>query len=59
MHKRPDLIEATGKVAGSLLGEPRPPRLEFEGAFYHVYNRGNRKERIFWMDKDYPSLSLP
>ena len=25
----------------------RPARIEFEGAFYHVMNRGNRREDIF------------
>ena len=32
---------------------PRPPRLQYPGAFYHVFHRGNRKERIFWDDLDY------
>ncbi len=32
---------------------PRPPRLQFNGAFYHVFHRGNRRERIFWNDADY------
>jgi putative transposase len=32
---------------------PRPPRIQFEGAFYHVYSRGNRRERIFIDDQDY------
>jgi putative transposase len=31
----------------------RPPRIQFEGACYHVYHRGNRRERIFWEDADY------
>ena len=31
----------------------RPPRIQFEGACYHVYHRGNRRERIFWDDADY------
>ncbi len=30
----------------------RPARIEYEGAFYHVINRGNRKEDIFDDDKD-------
>ena len=47
------LIETTGQVEGWLLGEPRPPRLEFEGVFYHVYSRGNRRERIFCSEPDY------
>ena len=32
---------------------PRPPRLQYEGAFYHVFHRGNRRERIYWDDADY------
>jgi putative transposase len=32
---------------------PRPPRLEYPGAFYHVYSRGNRREQIFWGKEDY------
>jgi len=31
----------------------RPPRIQFEGAFYHVFNRGNRRETIFHDSKDY------
>ena len=31
----------------------RPPRLQFEDAFYHVYSRGNRRQRIFWDPEDY------
>ncbi len=30
----------------------RPARIEYEGAFYHVMNRGNRKEDIFLDDED-------
>lgn len=30
----------------------RPARIEYEGAFYHVINRGNYKEDIFLDDKD-------
>src|SRR5437879_5707562 len=32
---------------------PRAPRIQFEGAFYHIYDRGNRRERIFLDDADY------
>jgi len=32
---------------------PRTARLQFEGAFNHVYNRGNRKQQIFLDDLDY------
>ena len=32
---------------------PRAPRLQFEGAFYHAYHRGNRRERIFRDEADY------
>ena len=30
----------------------RPLRVEYAGAFYHVINRGNAKEKIFYGDKD-------
>lgn len=30
----------------------RPARIEYEGAFYHVMNRGNRREDIFFNDND-------
>ncbi len=26
---------------------PRPPRLEYEGAFHHVMNRGRNQQTIF------------
>ena len=31
----------------------RKPRIEFEGAFYHVIVRGNQRQKIFRDDKDY------
>lgn len=31
---------------------PRKPRLEYEGAVYHVMDRGDRLESIFWGDED-------
>ena len=31
----------------------RKPRIEYEGAFYHVIVRGNRREKIFRDNKDY------
>jgi putative transposase len=31
---------------------PRPLRIEFPGAFYHVYSRGNQKQSIFFSDAD-------
>jgi len=31
----------------------RPPRIQFEGAFYHVYNRGVEKRAIFMDERDY------
>jgi putative transposase len=31
----------------------RPLRIEYPGAWYHVMNRGRRKERIFFDDSDY------
>jgi REP element-mobilizing transposase RayT len=30
----------------------RPLRIEYEGAFYHVYSRGERKENIFFSNHD-------
>src|ERR1035437_8606274 len=32
---------------------PRPPRILFEGASYHVFSRGNRRERLFRSEDDY------
>ena len=32
---------------------PRAPRIQFEGASYHVFSRGNRRERIFRTGEDY------
>jgi REP element-mobilizing transposase RayT len=31
---------------------PRPPRIEFPGAMYHVTARGNNRARIVWEDED-------
>ncbi len=31
---------------------PRKPRVEFEGAIYHIMSRGNRQEAIFRDDRD-------
>lgn len=31
----------------------RPLRIEYPGACYHVLNRGRRKERVFFEEKDY------
>jgi len=36
----------------TLPGMPRKLRLEYEGAIYHVMNRGDRKEEIFLDDPD-------
>ncbi len=30
----------------------RPLRIEYPGAYYHVMNRGNRREHIFLTDKN-------
>ncbi len=30
----------------------RQPRIAYPGAFYHVYSRGNQKQRIFFSDED-------
>lgn len=32
---------------------PRKPRIEFPGAVYHVFARGNRKQKVFHLDYDY------
>ncbi len=32
---------------------PRAPRIQFEGVCYHVFHRGNRRERIFKDERDY------
>jgi len=32
---------------------PRKPRIEYEGAFYHVITRGNQKQNIFKSPADY------
>lgn len=32
---------------------PRGPRISFENAFYHVFNRGLNKQKIFLDDQDY------
>ena len=46
--------EMTGSLAGhSMVAMPRAPRLQFEGAFYHAYTRGNRRERTFLDEADY------
>ena len=31
----------------------RPLRIEYEGAWYHVMNRGRRREQVFTEDEDY------
>ncbi len=31
---------------------PRGLRIEYEGALYHVMNRGDRREDIFFGDED-------
>ncbi|MFH1874029.1 MAG: transposase [Pseudomonadota bacterium] len=34
----------------------RPLRIEYEGAFYHVMNRGNARQNIFTQPKDYETF---
>lgn len=34
----------------------RPLRIQFEGAFYHVMSRGNKRENIFFERQDYRSF---
>ena len=31
----------------------RKPRIEYEGAFYHVITRGNQKQKVFKEPFDY------
>jgi hypothetical protein len=31
---------------------PRPPRIDFPDAVYHVTSRGNGRADIFWSDDD-------
>ena len=31
----------------------RAPRAEFRGALYHVFSRGNRREKLFLDEEDY------
>jgi hypothetical protein len=35
----------------------RPLRIEFPGAWYHIMNRGSRRENIFLNSKDYEPSS--
>jgi len=40
-----------------VLGQaPRPLRLEFAGALYHITSRGNRREAIYEQDEDRKSF---
>jgi len=32
---------------------PRTPRIDYPGAWHHVYSRGNRRERLFHAERDY------
>ena len=32
---------------------PRKPRIEYDGAFYHIITRGNQKQKIFKEPPDY------
>jgi putative transposase len=31
---------------------PRQLRIEYEGAIYHLLSRGDRREDIFWDERD-------
>ena len=35
---------------------PRPQRIEYEGAFYHVMNRGRGRQLIFHGDEYYSAF---
>lgn len=43
-----------GEKIGAWLntGMPRQFRIEYEGALYHLLSRGDRREDIFWEEKD-------
>jgi len=47
--RRPYYRRAEGTVQ---LKMPRQLRIEYPGAFYHVYSRGNQKQPIFFSDDD-------
>ena len=32
---------------------PRPPRIDYPGAWHQVYSRGNRRQRLFHAERDY------
>lgn len=32
---------------------PRPPRVEYKGAIYHLISRGNNREEIFYSKSDF------
>jgi REP element-mobilizing transposase RayT len=36
----------------------RKPRIEYEGAFYHVITRGNQRQKIFKDPLDYQKFLL-
>ena len=38
------------RIVVVVLGMPRQPRIEFEGACYHVINRGNYRAHVFKSD---------
>ncbi|NWF76763.1 MAG: hypothetical protein HXY53_09405 [Nitrospirae bacterium] len=37
----------------------RKPRIEYEGAFYHVITRGNQLQRVFKGDDDFQKYISP
>jgi hypothetical protein len=41
---------AMGFIEGAVM--PRPPRIDFPDAIYHVTSRGNGRAAIFWSDTD-------
>jgi REP element-mobilizing transposase RayT len=43
-------VSASNRVEGFMA---RQPRIQYDGAFYHVYDRGNRRERLFLREVDY------
>ena len=48
----PSTVCSAAKRAGARAGMPRPLRIEYPGARYHVMSRGDRREAIFADDRD-------
>ncbi len=38
------------------MGKPKNSEIYKPNSFYHIYNRGNRKAKIFYLEKDYETF---